>query len=142
MTQEPGSPEGSNPLEALSAGLGGLDLGGLLQQAQQMQSQLQDAQQRLAETVVDGSVAGGAVSVSVTGTGELTGVTISPEAVDGDDGDDLAASLEELGDLVVAAYRDARAKADALAEQTLGPLAGGLPGMPDPGGSPGPLGFA
>ncbi len=132
MTQEP------NPLEALTGGLGGLDLGGLLQQAQQMQSQLQEAQEKLADTVVEGSVAGGAVSVSVTGTGELTGVTIAPGTVEADDADSLA----ELGDLVVAAYRDARTKADTLAEQTLGPLAGGMPGLPgEPGASPGPLGF-
>lgn len=138
MTQEPGSPEGSNPLEALAAGLGGLDLGGLMQQAQQMQAQLHDAQARLADTVVDGSVAGGAVTVSVTGTGEVTGVAITADAVDGTDEQALA----ELGDLIVAAYRDAKAKADALAEQVMAPLAGGLGGSPDaPPPTPGQLGF-
>lgn len=127
-----------NPFDAL--GGGGLDLGALLQQAQQMQEDLQAAQARLAEATVEGSVAGGMVTVTVNGTGELTGVTIAPGAPGADgDADDLA----DLGDLVVAAYRDARAKSDALAEQTLGPLAGGLPGMPggDPGSAHGPLGF-
>ena len=43
--------------------------------------------------------------------------------------------------MVVAAYRDAKAQADALASETLGPLAGGL-GGDDQGGAPGgPLGF-
>ena len=111
-----------NPFDALGGG-GGLDLGALLQQAQQMQSDLQAAQERLADTKVEGSVAGGAVTVTVSGTGELTGVTISPTAVS--DPEELEENLEEIGDLVVAAYRDAKAKADALAEQTLGPLAGG-----------------
>src|SRR5687767_8515419 len=120
-----------NPFDAL--GGGGLDLGALLQQAQQMQEDLQAAQARLADATVEGSVAGGAVKVTVNGTGELTGVTISPTAVG--DPEELEDNLEEIGDLVVAAYRDARAKADALAEQTLGPLAGGLPGLP--GGEPG-----
>jgi DNA-binding YbaB/EbfC family protein len=129
---------GQNPLEALGGGLGGLDLGGLLQQAQQMQNQLQAAQQELADTIVSGTVAGGAVTVSVTGVGELTGVTITPGTVDGADEESLA----ELGDLVVAAYRDARAKADALANEKIGPLAGGMPGFPEaPGGPAGPLGF-
>ncbi|GAA3516601.1 YbaB/EbfC family nucleoid-associated protein [Nocardioides daeguensis] len=128
-----------NPFDALAGGdgLGGLDLGALLQQAQQMQDQLQDAQQRLAEATVDGTVAGGAVSVTLTGAGDLTAVSISPDAIDGTD----AESLADLGDLVVAAFRDARAKIDTLAEQMLGPLAGG---MPDLGGglpSPGQLGF-
>lgn len=125
-----------NPFDALAGG-GGLDLGALLQQAQQMQDQLQDAQQRLAGATVEGTVAGGAVSVTVTGAGELTAVQIRPEALEGTD----AEALADLGDLVVAAFRDARAKIDELAEQTLGPLAGG---MPDLGGglpSPGQLGF-
>ncbi len=127
-----------NPFDALGGG-GGLDLGALLQQAQQMQSDLQAAQARLADATVEGSVAGGAVTVTTNGTGELTAVTIAPGAVDADDVDGLA----DLGDLIVAAYRDARAKADALAEETLGPLAGGLPGLPGggAGGAPGALGF-
>ncbi|WP_141005828.1 YbaB/EbfC family nucleoid-associated protein [Nocardioides humi] len=125
-----------NPFDALG-GPGGLDLGALLQQAQQMQDQLQDAQQRLADATVDGSVAGGAVTVTITGSGELTAVTISPDALDSTDPEALA----DLGDLIVAAFRDARAKVDELAEQTLGPLAGGLPdlgGLPGLGGSGGP----
>ncbi|WP_408897816.1 YbaB/EbfC family nucleoid-associated protein [Nocardioides sp. R1-1] len=131
-----------NPFDALG-GAGGLDLGALLQQAQQMQDQLHDAQQRLAETTVDGSVAGGAVTVTVTGAGELTAVKIGPDALDGTD----AEALADLGDLVVAAFRDARAKVDELAEQMLGPLAGGLPdvgglpGLGGPGQAPGQLGF-
>lgn len=127
-----------NPFDALGGG-GGLDLGALLQQAQQMQSDLQAAQARLADATVEGSVAGGSVTVTINGTGELTAVTITPGTVDVDDADGLA----DLGDLIVAAYRDARAKADALAEETLGPLAGGLPGLPGggAGGSPSPLGF-
>ncbi len=128
-----------NPFDAL--GGGGLDIGALLQQAQQMQEDLQAAQNRLADASVEGSVAGGAVTVTVSGTGELTGVTITPAAVG--DPADLEENLEEIGDYIVAAYRDAKAKADALADQTLGPLAGGLPGMPGsgPGAAPGLLGF-
>ncbi|MBC9734240.1 YbaB/EbfC family nucleoid-associated protein [Nocardioides marmotae] len=122
-----------NPFDAL--GGGGLDMNALLQQAQQMQEQLQAAQQRLAETTVQGSVAGGAVTVDVNGVGDLTGVTIAPGTVDGDDADSLA----DLGDLVVAAYRDAKAQADAIAGEALGPLAGG--GGPAEGGPLGQLGF-
>ena len=52
---------------------------------------------------------------------------------------------EDLEDLIVAAYRDAKAQADALAAQKLGPLAGGLGGDPGAGGMPGgpglPAGF-
>ena len=123
-----------NPFEGLG-GAGGFDMNALLQQAQQMQEQLQDAQARLAETTVDGTVAGGAVTVTVNGVGELVGVTIAPGSFDGSD----AESLSDLGDMIVAAYRDAKAKADSMATEALGPLAGGLPGQSP--GAPGQLGF-
>ena len=118
---------------------GGFDMNALLQQAQQMQEQLQEAQARLTDARVDGTVAGGAVSVTVSGVGELLAVEIKTGQFDGGDADDLS----DLGDMIVAAYRDAKAKADALATDALGPMAGGglgqLPGA-EPG-SPGPLGF-
>ena len=130
-----------NPFEAL--GGGGFDMNALLQQAQQMQEQLQGAQARLAETVVDGTVAGGAVTVKVNGVGELTGVDIKPGGFDGASAEDLS----DLSDMIVAAYRDAKAKADSMATEALGPLAGGMGGLGGMGGpgeppnAPGQLGF-
>ena len=121
-----------NPFDALGGG-GGLDLNALMQQAQQMQEQLEQAQARLAEARVDGTVAGGAVTVTVNGVGELVGVAVKAGGFDGSDPDDLA----DLGDMIVAAYRDAKAQADGLASDALGPLAGGLPGGSLPGGLPG-----
>ena len=112
----------------------GFDLNAMLEQAQQMQSQLVAAQEELASASVQGSAGG--VEVTLTGTGELTGVRISKGYFDPEDEDSLA----DLGDLVVAAYRDARARTDALAQQALGPLAGGLGGLGGSGGSGGPLG--
>ena len=102
--------------------MGGFDLGAMLEQAQQMQAQLMSAQAELAAKTVDGTAGG--VQVTVSGTGELVGVRVGPGTFDGDD----AESLTDLGDLVVAAFRDAKSKADALASQALGPLAGGLGG--------------
>jgi len=133
MTQPPSNPfdtPGSDPL-----GGGGFDLNALMQQAQQMQEQLEQAQQRLADTTVDGTVAGGAVTVKVNGVGELVGVEIRAGGFDGSDADDLS----DLGDMSVAAYRDAKSQADALASEALGPLAGGG-GSGGAGGLPG-LGF-
>jgi DNA-binding YbaB/EbfC family protein len=105
----------------------GFDMNALLQQAQAMQEQLMSAQAELAEASVDGTVGGGLVTVTVSGTGELTRVQVKTGSFDPDDPDSLA----DLGDLVVAAYRDAKARADALAAEKLGPMAGGLGG---PGG--------
>ena len=122
MTQPPDRPQPP----ATPFGGGGFDLNALMEQAQQMQSQLQDAQERLADARVEGTVAGGAVTVSVNGVGELVGVAIKAGGFDGTDPDDLS----DLGDMIVAAYRDAKAQADTLAADALGPLAGGgLPGL-------------
>jgi DNA-binding protein YbaB len=112
MTDDPGS----------MGGLGGFDLGAMLEQAQAMQAQLMDAQAQLAQQSVEGSAGG--VQVTVSGVGELVDVRVTPGSFDGSDEESLA----DLGDLVVAAFRDAKAKADALASQALGPLAGGLGG--------------
>lgn len=127
-----------NPFDALGGAGGGLDMNALLQQAQQMQEQLQQAQERLAEAEVEGTVAGGAVTVRVNGVGELVGVDIKAGGFDGSDADDLG----DLGDMIVAAYRDAKAQADTMAGEALGPLAGGgMPGGGAQGGLPGQLGF-
>lgn len=113
-------------------GEGGLDMNALLQQAQEMQQQVMEAQAQLAEATVDGTVGDGLVTVTVNGTGELVAVGIRKGSFDPDE-------TADLEDLIVAAYRDAKTKADALASQTLGPLAGGFGGEPDdePGDEPG-----
>jgi len=103
------------------------DMAQLLQQAQQMQQDLAAAQEELAATEVTGSAGGELVTATMTGTGELTALTIAPAAVDPDD-------LETLQDLIVAAVRDARRAADDLTAERMGPLTGGggfdLPGLP------------
>jgi DNA-binding YbaB/EbfC family protein len=116
-----------NPFDALG-GPGGFDMNALMQQAQQMQEQLAAAQSRLTETEVEGTVAGGAVRVTINGVGELVKVEIASGGFDSSDPDDLS----DLGDMIVAAYRDAKGQADAMAADALGPFGGG--GMPGLGG--------
>lgn len=113
---------------------GGLDLNALLQQAQAMQEQLVSAQEQLADAEVEGTVGDGLVSVTVNGTGELVGVKIRAGSFDPDD-------TEDLEDLIVAAYREARSRADAMAAEALGPLAGGLGALGGGTGGGSPLGF-
>jgi nucleoid-associated protein EbfC len=113
------------------------DMSALLAQAQRLQEELVAAKDRLAEARVEGSAASGLVTATVSGTGELLTVTIKPEACDPDD-------AETLGDMVVAAVRDANEQAGQLAAEQMGPLAGGLGalgGGPQPEGG-GPAGFA
>ena len=126
MTDNPFGGPTSDPSEG-----GGFDLQAMLEQAQQMQSQLLAAQEELAAATAEGTAGG--VTVALAGTGELTSVTITPGSFDGTD----AESLADLGDLVVAAYRDGKSKVDALAAQALGQLAEGRLGSGLTGGFPG-----
>jgi nucleoid-associated protein EbfC len=97
------------------------DMSGLLAQAQQMQQELMAAQQRLISSEVHGKAGGGLVEVIVKGSGEVVAVKIDPKVVDPDD-------VETLQDLLVGALSDATKQVAALAQEQLGPLAGGMGG--------------
>ncbi len=113
------------------------NFGDMMKQAQAMQQKLQDAQARLAETVLEGQSGGGLVKVSLTGAGEMKGVVIDDSLLEPGEG-------EVLSDLIVAAHADAKRKLDAaqakLMQEAMGPLAGlaggpggllgGMPGLP------------
>lgn len=104
----------------------GLDLEKLLSQAQAMQEQLMAARDATASQEVVGQSGGGAVKVTVTGGLDFTGVRLDPAVVD-------PADIPMLEDLVLAAVRDAVARAQALSEAAmgdidLGKLGGGLLG--------------
>ncbi|MFV0452341.1 MAG: YbaB/EbfC family nucleoid-associated protein [Propioniciclava sp.] len=101
---------------------GGLDMNALLAQAQAMQAQLQSAQDELARATVTGSAGGDLVVVTMTGGGEVTEVAIDPTVIDPDD-------AETLGDLVVAALRDASAQVQALANASMPPMPQMPPGL-------------
>jgi DNA-binding YbaB/EbfC family protein len=94
-------------------------MGNLLKQAQQMQRELDRAREELRTAVVHGSAGGGAVKVEVSGDGQLNRITIAREALDGGD----KALLE---DLVLAAVRDGITRANALREERLARVSGGL----------------
>ncbi len=92
------------------------------------------AQQELADALVQGTAGGGLVTATVNGQGELVDLTISPEAVTGDDPAEIA---ETVADLVLAAVRDANRAVGDLQQEKMGPLAeglGGLGGLGDIGG--------
>src|SRR6516165_4922195 len=114
-----------------------MDMQQLLAAAQQMQHQLMNAQQELADTEVEGTAGGGLVTATVNGQGELVDLTIAAAAIDAND---LEETAQTIADLVLAAYRDALSEVDKLQQETMGPLAAGLGGgggMPDLGAFPG-----
>jgi nucleoid-associated protein EbfC len=104
----------------------GMDINKMMLQVQQMQAQVDKAQEELKSETVEGSAGGGAVIVKATGALEIVEIRIAPEALDPPD-------PELLGDMVLAAVNEAMRAANALAEQKLGPAMGGLHGLGLPG---------
>ena len=90
----------------------GMDMNKLLQQAQQMQEQVQKAQDDLAHETVEGTAGGGAVTVKATGAGKILEIKIAKEAMDPND-------PETLEDLVLAATNSALTAAEELAKSKL-----------------------
>jgi nucleoid-associated protein EbfC len=102
------------------------DMNKMLEQVQQMQSQMQKAQEELKHETVQATAGGGMVTVKATGDGEITEIKIDPKAIDPND-------PEILEDMVVAAVNEALRSAHGLVEAKLGPALGGLHGMGLPG---------
>jgi DNA-binding YbaB/EbfC family protein len=96
------------------------NLGNLMKQAQQMQAKMADMQAKLGEMEVEGASGGGMVKVVVTGKGEARRVKIDPSLAVPDD-------VEMLEDLIVAAFNDARGKADGMMQSEMSKLTAGLP---------------
>ncbi len=99
------------------------DLGALMKQAQAMQQKLQEAQAKLAETLVEGAAGGGMVKITLQGSGELKTVAIDDELLKPGEG-------ELLSDLLIAAHADAKKKLDSAQAETMRQVAGPLAGMP------------
>jgi nucleoid-associated protein EbfC len=98
----------------------------MMRQMQKLQEDMRRVQEQLAEETVSASAGGGAVTVTVSGGLEVTAVKIDPEALDPE-------ALDLLEDTVVAAVNEAMRKAQELANQRLGAVAGALGSMGIPG---------
>lgn len=93
-------------------------LGGLMKQAQQLQENMQKAQEELARMEVTGQAGGGMVSVVMTGRHEVRRVSIDPKLL----GDDR----EMLEDLVAAAVNDAVNRVEAASRERFSGLTSGM----------------
>lgn len=98
------------------------DMSQILAQAQQMQAQLQAAQQEILATTVVGNAGNGLVTVTMAGNGEVSVVTVDPKVVDPED-------VETLQDLLLGAFKDAHNKVANVAEEKMGPLSQGMGGL-------------
>lgn len=102
------------------------DMNQMMRQVQQMQAEMQKAQDSLKDEVVEASAGGGMVKVKVSGELEVLELKIDPGAVDPDD-------LELLQDMVQAAVNEALRSAQEVAASKLGAATGGLGGLGLPG---------
>jgi nucleoid-associated protein EbfC len=93
-------------------GPGGFDLNALMKQAQQMQEQVERAQEEARQQILEASAGGGMVTVKANGGGELVEIRIDPRAIDPDD-------PELLADMVLAAANEALRSAQELVESKL-----------------------
>ena len=95
------------------------NLGQMMKQAQEMQAKMAELQERLAETEVTGSAAGGMVQVTMNGKGAMRAVRIDPGLID-------PSEVQVLEDLIVAAANDAKTKVEQEVAQEMQKLTGGL----------------
>ena len=98
----------------------GFDLGGLLQQAKQLQERLTSVQDEIAARTTEGRAGGGMVTAVVNGRLELLSVQIDPSLLQSPD-------AEMLQDLVVAAVNEGLRAARALIAEEMQKVTGGLP---------------
>jgi DNA-binding YbaB/EbfC family protein len=92
----------------------------MMAQIQKLQTQMAEAQEKLAVETVEVTAGGGAIKVSMTGDQKCKSVEIDPEFL-------KDADAEMLNDMVLTAVNLALDKSRELQEKLMGPLAGGLP---------------
>ena len=101
-------------------GLGGLgDMAKIMKQAQEMQGKMAEMQEALNQITVTGESGAGLVTATATAKGELTALNIDPSIFDPNE-------KEVVEDLILAAVKDAQAKAQAKSQEEMAKLTEGL----------------
>ncbi|MDE8342737.1 MAG: YbaB/EbfC family nucleoid-associated protein [Acidocella sp.] len=95
------------------------NLAGLMQQAKQMQANMEAMQAKLEAAQIEGVSGAGLVRVTLSGKGVLKGIKIDPKLAN-------PAEIEMLEDLVLAAHADAKSKLDAFTESEMKNATGGM----------------
>jgi DNA-binding YbaB/EbfC family protein len=99
-----------------------MDINKLMKQAQEMQKQVKSAQTEMARKEFEGKSGGGLVSITMTGDGKMRKIDLDPSLIKVDE-------KEILEDLIVAAYHEAKQKADQESQNNIS-------GMFDPSNIP------
>ena len=91
----------------------------MMKQAQEMQKKMKELQDGLANLEVEGSSGGGLVSVKVNGKGEVKKIKIDPSLMKPEE-------AEILEDLIVAAFNEAKKKAEEASAEEMKKMTGGM----------------
>ena len=95
---------------------------GMMAQIQQMQQQMAEAQEKLAEETITATVGGGVISITMTGDQVCRSITISPELLEDPD-------VEMIQDLVTSAINSALDKSRNLTSEKMAPFTNMLGGL-------------
>jgi DNA-binding YbaB/EbfC family protein len=96
------------------------DIMGMMKQVGQMQARMQQMQEELSATEVEGQSGAGLVRVMLNGKGEMKKISIDESLM-------KPGEAEILEDLVLAANQDARAKVESMMQSKMAEITGGLP---------------
>lgn len=99
-----------------------MNIQSMLKKAQALQAKMSQVQDELKTKEMIGTAGGGKVKVTMNGAQEVTAISIDPDVVKSDEAD-------LLEDLVLAAFRDARAKITKMVEEEMSRVTGGM-GLP------------
>jgi hypothetical protein len=97
-----------------------MDIQGLMRQAQDMQKKMQNAQEELGKALYEGSSGGSMVKITVNGSGIAKKIEIDDSLIKADEKDILE-------DLLIAAFNDAKKKADDESSKSMKSLTKGMP---------------
>ena len=95
------------------------NLAGLMKQASEMQSKMNEMTAKLESLTVEGISGAGMVSVTLSGKGDLKHIKIDPKLAD-------PTEMETIEDLIVAAHADAKRRLEAVTAEEMQKVTGGL----------------
>jgi len=98
--------------------------GNMMAQMQQMQQQMAEAQEKLADEVVTVTAGGGAISIEVTGHQRIRSIKLDPELLNPED-------VDMLQDMLVAGINSAIEQSQAIAAEKMEGITGNIGGVND-----------
>jgi DNA-binding YbaB/EbfC family protein len=97
-----------------------MDILGMMKKAQAMQAKLAETQDELAALEIEGQSGGGMVKLTLTGKFDLKSLKLDPSLLKPEE-------AEMVEDLIVAAFADAKGKAERVAAEKMQEVTAGLP---------------